>query len=422
MIKGVGMKIVSLETLSHYVARYADDRLFSTGSGPRVVISGNIATPATVLDAVAQILPEFTLHALNAQQGLPDRPGITMETCFVGSGMRKRDGLVYIPARLSMVPKLFASTCPPDIVIVHTSPAVDGKVSLGVEVNILPAAIEAARARGGLVIAQINPQMPYTFGDSEIGIDEIDVAVDVDVALPSPKQLDIDDVSRAIGDRVAHRVTNDSTMQLGIGAVPDAVLASLRSRRGLRIWSEMFSDGVLQLDQAGALNPTTPIVSSFLFGSPELYAWVDRNPRITMLRTEKTNEPANIAANPAMTSVNTALEVDLFAQANAGRVGGHIYSGFGGQTDFIVGALHSPGGQAILALRAWHPRANVSTIVPLIDEPVTSFQATAIITEQGTAPIWGYSQQAQAKHLIEQTADPRVREELWEEARALNLT
>ena len=422
MIKGVGMKIVSLETLSHYVAPYADDRLFPTGSGPRVVISGNIATPATVLDAVAQILPEFTLHALNAQQGLPDRPGITMETCFVGSGMRKRDGLVYIPARLSMVPKLFASTCPPDIVIVHTSPAVDGKVSLGVEVNILPAAIEAARARGGLVIAQINPQMPYTFGDSEIGIDEIDVAVDVDVALPSPKQLDIDDVSRAIGDRVAHRVTNDSTMQLGIGAVPDAVLASLRSRRGLRIWSEMFSDGVLQLDQAGALNPTTPIVSSFLFGSPELYAWVDRNPRITMLRTEKTNEPANIAANPAMTSVNTALEVDLFAQANAGRVGGHIYSGFGGQTDFIVGALHSPGGQAILALRAWHPRANVSTIVPLIDEPVTSFQATAIITEQGTAPIWGYSQQAQAKHLIEQTADPRVREELWEEARALNLT
>jgi acyl-CoA hydrolase len=422
MIKGVDMKIVSLDALSDYVEPFANNTIVPTGTPARVVISGNIATPHVVLGAVAEILPEFTLHALNAQQGLPDRPGITMETCFVGSGMRKRDGLVYIPARLSMVPNLFASTCPPDIVIVHTSPVVDGKVSLGVEVNILPAAIEAVRARSGLVIAQMNPQMPYTFGDSEISTDEIDVAVEVDMALPSPRQVDIDDVSRAIGDRVAHRVSDGATLQMGIGAVPDAVLASLQARQGLRIWSEMFSDGVLELDRVRALDRSTPIVSSFLFGSPELYEWVDRNPRITMLRTEKTNEPANIAANPAMTSVNTALEVDLFAQANAGRVGGRIYSGFGGQTDFIVGALHSPGGQAILALRAWHPRANVSTIVPLIDEPVTSFQATAIITEQGTAPIWGYSQQAQAKHLIEQTADPRVREELWEEARALNLT
>ena len=306
--------------------------------------------------------------------------------------------------------------------IVHTSQPVGGKVSLGVEVNVLPAAIEAARARGGTVIAQVNPQMPYTFGDSEISVGDIDFGIDVDAVLPSPQSVPIDDVSRAIGNRVAHRVADGSTVQLGIGAVPDAVLASLEARRGLRIWSEMFSDGVLELERAGALDSATPLVSSFLFGSQELYAGVDRTPRVTMLRTEKTNEPANIAANPAMTSVNTALEVDLYAQANAARVGGRIYSGFGGQTDFIVGALHSQGGQAILALRSWHPRADVSTIVPLIDEPVTSFQATAIITDQGTAPIWGYSQQAQARHLIEQAADPRVREELWEEARALNLT
>jgi len=411
------MKLVTLEDLGRHITTSTP----SVDGGPRIVVSGNVATPHAVLDAVAEVLPEFTLHALNAQPGLPDRSGITMETCFVGPGMRKNPRLVYIPARLSMVPHLFATTCPPDIVIVHTSIPVDGKVSLGVEVNILPAAIEAARARGALVIAQLNAHMPYTFGDSELSRDDLDFGVAVDVPLPSPTQIEIDDVSRAIGDRVAERVMDGATLQLGIGAVPDAVLASLKSRRGLRIWSEMFSDGVLELDRAGALDPSTPLVSSFLFGSPELYAWVDRNPRISMKRTETTNEPANIAANTMMTSVNTALEVDLYAQANAARVNGHIYSGFGGQTDFIVGALHSPGGQAILALRSWHPRADVSTIVPLIDEPVTSFQATAIVTEQGIAPIWGYSQQAQAKHLIEQAASPRIRDELWEEARALNL-
>jgi acyl-CoA hydrolase len=122
-----------------------------------------------------------------------------------------------------------------------------------------------------------------------------------------------------------------------------------------------------------------------------------------------------------MTSVNTALQVDLYAQANASRVGGRIYSGFGGQTDFIVGAMHSHGGQAILALRSWHPKADVSTIVPMIDEPVTSFQASAIVTEQGAAEIYGHDQRAQAAHLITHAAHPQVRDELWEEARALHL-
>jgi acyl-CoA hydrolase len=388
---------------------------------PRIVVSGNVATPTGVLSVICEALPSVTIHALNAQPGLPDRPGVTMETCFVGPGMRHCADLVYIPARLSMVPKLFTSTCPPDIVLVHTTPPVDGKVSLGVEVNILPSAIEAARNRGGVVIAAMNPAMPYTYGDSEISTDLIDIGVDYAANLPSPGLAEIDDISQAIGALVAERVTDGATMQLGIGAVPDAVLLSLKSRRGLRIWSEMFSDGVLELDRAGALDPDAQLVSSFLFGSPDLYAWVNRNPRVRMLRTETTNEPSNIAANQLMTSVNTALEVDLFAQANASRVKGRIYSGFGGQTDFIVGASHSRGGQALLALRSWHPRANVSTIVPLIDEPVTSFQATAIITEQGIAPIWGYSQQEQARHLIEHAAHPDIRAELWEEAQALHL-
>ena len=384
-------------------------------------MSGNFATPHVVLAALDAVIPTYRLNALNAQPGLPDRDGVELETSFVGPGMRKSSRLVYVPSRLSLVPRLFATTCPPDVVVVHTSPVTAGKVSLGIEVNILPAAIEAARARGGIVIAQVNPRMPYTFGDAEISVDDIDVAIEAEATLASPPAMVIDDVSAAIGDRVAARVGDGSTLQLGIGAVPDAVLSGLTGRRGLRVWSEMFSDGVLDLDRAGALDVSAPLTSSFLFGSQELYRWVDRNPRVSMLRTETTNEPSLIARQPLMTSVNTALQVDLYAQANASRVKGQIYSGFGGQTDFIVGALHSPGGQAILALRSWHPRANVSTIVPMLEEPVTSFQASAIVTEYGQAWIWGYDQKSQARHLIRDAAHPDVRDELWEEARALKL-
>jgi len=140
-----------------------------------------------------------------------------------------------------------------------------------------------------------------------------------------------------------------------------------------------------------------------------------------MRRTEITNSPALIARNPAMISVNTALQVDLFAQANASRINTRIHSGFGGQTDFIVGAMHSLGGQAFIALRSWHPKADCSTIVPLVDEPVTSFQMTSVVTEQGAAEIFGHDQREQARQLVAHAAHPSVREELWEEAQALGL-
>jgi acyl-CoA hydrolase len=183
----------------------------------------------------------------------------------------------------------------------------------------------------------------------------------------------------------------------------------------------MFSDSVLALEQAGALAADVPIVASFLFGSPELYDWVDGNDRVLMRRTEVTNAPAAIGANAGMVSINTALQVDLFGQANASRIRARIHSGFGGQNDFIVGALHSSGGQALIALRSWHPKADCSTIVPLVDEPVTSFQMSAVITDQGVAEIFGCDQRAQARQLIERAAHPSVREELWEEAVALGL-
>ena len=152
-------------------------------------------------------------------------------------------------------------------------------------------------------------------------------------------------------------------------------------------------------------------MSSFVFGSPALYAWLHENPRVRMLRTERTNDPGLIARNPQMTSINTALEVDLFGQVNASRLNNRIYSGTGGQTDFIVGALHSPGGHAVIALRSWHPRADVSTIVAMLDEPVTSLQPSTVVTEQGRAVLWGRTAQEQAEALIENAAHPRVREE-----------
>ncbi|WP_431875478.1 acetyl-CoA hydrolase/transferase family protein [Amycolatopsis sacchari] len=388
---------------------------------PRVVAAGNFATPARALALLDGALAEYRLFMLNAQHGVPDRPGVTLETPFVGPGMRGKPGLRYFPSRLSLVPPLLKQTLPPDVVLLHTSVPRDGTVSLGTEVNILPAAVEAARARGGLVVAQVNRQMPYTNGDAVLTLDEIDYAIEVDEPLPNPVPRPPNEVSRTIGARVAELVPEGATLQLGIGAVPDATLAALTARRGLKIWSEMFSDGVLGLDKAGALDEEVPLTASFVFGSAELYDWVDRNPRVRMLRTEKTNDPGLIARQPALVSVNSALQVDLYAQANAGRVHGVIYSGFGGQTDFVVGALHSPGGRAVIALPSWHPKADVSTVVPRLAGPVTSFQHSFIVSEQGTATIWGRDAASQAQEIVDNVAHPDAREELREGGRALGF-
>jgi acyl-CoA hydrolase len=388
---------------------------------PRVVVSGNFATPWQAVKVLDASLPEYHLFALNAQAGVPDRDGVTLESPFVGPGMRASSRLRYLPCRLSLVPNLLKSALPPDVVLVHTSAPANGTVSLGTEVNVLPAAIEAARARGGLVIAQLNRHMPYTGGDAVLAESEIDLAVETDAPLTSPAPRTTADVHLAIGERVAQLVPEAATLQLGIGAVPDAVLGALRGRRSLTVWSEMFSDGILALEQAGALDTGVPVTASFAFGNSELYSWIDRNPRVRMLRTEKTNDPGLIARQPAMTSINGALEVDLFAQANAARVKGMIYSGFGGQTDFVVGALHSAGGRAIIALPSWHPKANVSTVVPRLAGPVTSFQHSYFVSEQGTATIWGNDASEQAAQIIAHVAHPAARDELREAGRALGF-
>ena len=389
---------------------------------PRVVAPGNFATPWPILDAFAERIERWTLHMLNPQRGVPVRDGITLETCFVGPGMRGAPTLSYVPCRLSMVPLLLTRRLVPDVVVLHTTLPRDGAVSLGIEVNVLPAAVEAVRAAGGMVVAAVNRHMPFTYGDAVLALDDIDYLVELEQPLTSPASFALDDASREIGGRIAARVPDRATLQAGIGAIPDAALQGLLDRQGLRVWSEMFSDGVLVLEQVGALDPHHPICASFLFGSPELYAWVDGNERVRMIRTEKANDPARIAQQPSMVSINSALQVDLCDQANASRMHGRVYSGLGGQSDFVVGALHSPGGQAIIALRSWHPKADVSTIVPQLAEPATSFLHTAVVTEHGTAEIWGADQPHLTREMIDKAADPRARDQLWQEAAVLGLT
>ena len=388
---------------------------------PRVVVPGNFATPWPVVDALDAALGTWTLHMLNAQVGVPVREGLTLETCFVGPGMRGAPTLSYVPCRLSMVPLLLGRRLVPDVVVLHTTTPRNGAVSMGVEVNILPGAVDAVRARGGLVVAVVNPQMPFTYGDALVPLDVVDLIVEIDQPILSAPGTALDEASVEIGARIAAGVPDGATLQAGIGAIPDAALRGLGARRGLRVWSEMFSDGMLALEQAGALDVGHPVRSSFLFGSPELYAWVDGNERVRMLRTEKANDPGLIAGQQMMVSINSALQIDLCDQANASRMRGRIYSGLGGQSDFVVGALHSAGGQAIIALRSWHPKAECSTIVPMLTEPATSFLHTAVVTEHGTACTFGGDQGTLTRELIENAADPRARDDLWRAAEDLGL-
>ena len=392
-----------------------------TETVPRVVVSGNWSTPLRALAIVDANIETYRLFVLGLRLPATSRPSVRLETPFVGPGMRSSSALDYIPMRLSLVPRMFAISRQPDVVLVHTSTPRAGKVSLGIEVNVLPAALEVARARGALVIAQLNPRMPYTFGEGELPTSMIDLAVEVDEPIQTAPMHSPDDARSQIGEHIAHLVPDGATLQLGIGAIPDATLGRLVERRGLHIWSEMISDGVLDLERAGALDQQTHIVTSFIGGSDDLYKWADCNPRLRMFRTETTNDPARIALQS---------HDDLHQRRRAGRPvragereirRSTDLSGFGGQTDFIVGALHSTGGQAVIGLPSWHEKTKSSTIVPLLHSPATSFQHSVIVTDQGCAHIFGRSQHDQARLLIEDAAAPQARDELWDAAERLGL-
>jgi acyl-CoA hydrolase len=292
---------------------------------------------------------------------------------------------------------------------------------LGIEVNVLPAAIEQTRARGGLVLAQANPRMPYTFGDGEIPTDMLDGILEVDAPVDAHEPGEPDAAACAIGERVAAFAADGATLQLGIGLIPAVAASMMQHRRGMRVWSEMISDGVMGLEHAGALDSDMPVSTSFLMGSSDLYRWAHENERLRFARTEISNDPSRIAACPRMLSVNAAMQVDLFAQAGASFVNGRIYSGFGGQPDFVTGALHALGGHAVVALHAWHAKTDSSNVVPILANPVTSFQHSAVISDIGCAELFGRSQHAQAQLLIDRVADPRARPGLVEAAGRLGL-
>jgi acyl-CoA hydrolase len=381
-------------------------------SGVRVVASGNFATPKALLQIVDQHIAEFRLFMLGAQTGIPNRDGVIFESPFLGPGMRRSDRLNYIPCRLSLVPVLLANHFQPNVVLLHGSTVRNGKVSLGVEVNILPAAIEAAKKNGGIVVVQSNPRMPYTFGDGEINLDDVDYLLEVDEELTEAPNIPLTDTSLEIGSQIASRVANGATLQLGIGGIPNAVIAAMQNHQGLKIWTEMFSDGVLGLVRNGAIERDSALTASFLFGSRDLYDWVNLNEQVEMRRTEVTNDPGGISKQLQMTSINAALQVDLYDQANAAFVNGQPYSGFGGSTDFIVGALHAKGGASFMALPSWHGKSGSSNIVPRLTETVTSFQHSFVVTEQGVAECFGRTAAEQATNLIEKAAHPDARENL----------
>lgn len=383
--------------------------------------SGNFATPKALLALADSNIAEFRLFMLGAQVGIPNHDGVIFESPFLGPGMRRSPRLNYIPCRLSLVPTIIKAKYQPDVLLLHTSNVRDGKVSLGVEVNILPAAIEATKAKGGIVIVQANPQMPYTFGDGELNLEDIDYLIEVDEPLTEAPEIPLTDVSLEIGGRIASKVSDGASLQLGIGGIPNAVIASMQSHQNLKIWTEMFSDGVLGLVRSGAVKSDSVLTASFLFGSRDLYDWVNLEPRVQLRRTEVTNDPGLISSQVQMTSINAALQVDLYDQANASYVNGQPYSGFGGSTDFIVGALHSKGGASFMALPSWHGKSQSSNIVHRLSETVTSFQHSYVVTEQGVAECFGRSASEQATNLIEFAANPSARDYLREEAAAAGL-
>ncbi len=380
-------------------------------SAPRVLVGGNFATPWPLVTVLDSAVESYRLFGMNMQKGTPRRVGVTLETAFVGPGMRHFPGLVYYPMRLSQVPGWLKSDYKPDVVLVQArfgSLALDlervgeraGMVSLGTEVNILPAAIEACHANGGIVVAEFNNAMPYTYGDGELWPCDIDYAISTDRPMASPPAHAPTYQEQEIATHVASLIHDGSTLQTGIGTVPDEVLALLAHRKNLRVWSELISDGVMRLAQAGAIEPLHPVISTFGFGSQEFYRWLNHNPHVRFWRTEVVNDPAMIAHCKRMVSINSALEVDLHDQANAAYVNGEIYSGFGGQPDFVVGAHHSKDGISIIALPGWRSKLNRSSIVERISGPATSIQHSYVVTEDGIAQLWGKSEREQCEELI----------------------
>jgi 4-hydroxybutyrate CoA-transferase len=387
-------------------------------SGDRVFVHTAAAAPQRLISAMTERAPALrrveVVHLHTEGPAPYVRPEYSQSfhanAFFVGANLRSAIAsgeADYIPIFLSEVPALFQrEILPLDVALVQVSPPdKHGFCSLGVSVDASRAAVQAA----GTVIAEINPHMPRTHGDGLVNVNEIDFAVEVEYPIHEHPRPVLSEVERAIGRNVAALVDDGATLQMGIGAIPDAVLAALGDHRDLGVHSEMFSDGVIDLVDNGVITGARKrvhpgkLVSSFLMGTRRLYDFVHDNPLVAMLVANYVNDTAVIRRNPRVTAINSAIEVDLTGQVVADSIGTRQYSGVGGQMDFIRGASLSEGGKPIIALPSTTGRGE-SRIAPQIKPGAgvvtTRAHVHYIVTEFGAAYLYGKNLRQRARALI----------------------
>jgi acyl-CoA hydrolase len=344
---------------------------------------------------------------------------------FIGANVRgaiEAGNADYVPVFLSEAPALFRKKILPlDVALIHVSPPDrHGYCSLGVSVDTSRAAVQMAEC----VVAQVNPHMPRTHGDGLIHVDEINYGVEVDDALPEIAPHQLSEAEIAIGKNCAGLVEDGATLQMGIGAIPDAVLASLDGHKDLGVHTEMFSDGLIDLVERGVINGRQKrihpgkVVGGFVLGTRRLYDFIDDNPHIAMLDIAYVNDTAVIRRNPKVTAINSAIEVDLTGQVCADSIGTRLYSGVGGQMDFIRGASLSEGGKPIIALPSTTSRGE-SRIVSYLRQGAgvvtTRAHVHFVVTEYGVAELYGRNLRQRARAMIE-IAHPLHRAQLEREA------
>lgn len=401
-------------------------------SGQRIFIHGGAATPLRLIEGLMQQAPRLEnvelihLHTMGPAAYADARyeKNFRVANLFVGPNMRKKmnlKGVDYIPCFLSEIPALFRSGRRPlDVALIHVSPPdAHGFCTLGTSVDVTRAAVENAK----LIIAQINPQMPRVHGDGFIHISQIHQAIEVNEPLPEspPHELSLEEL--AIGRHVADIVEDGSTLQAGIGSIPDAVLKALKGHRHLGVHTEMWSDGMLELIQCGAIDNSMKTIhpgktiSGFVSGTKALYDYIHDNPSVAQLDIAYVNNPSIIARNPKVVAINSAVEIDLTGQVCADSIGSHIISGVGGQMDFMRGAALSPGGKPVLALTSRTKKGQsriVSILKPGAGVVTTRSHVHYVATEYGIVDLAGKTLCERAHALIG-IAHPDDRERLEKE-------
>ncbi|NJL11962.1 MAG: acetyl-CoA hydrolase/transferase family protein [Microscillaceae bacterium] len=412
-----------------------EEALSPLQSGHNVFIHGTSATPFGLIEglvAQASRLQNVTLHHLHVEGEAPyAQPAFAgifrVNNLFTGGNLRRavNEGRAdYVPIFLSEIPYLFRRRIIPlDVALVQVSPPdKNGFCTLGTSVDVAVAATQSAK----IIIAEVNHQMPRSHGDGTLHVSKIHKAIEVDRPLPSPASLALSEVELKIGQFVAGLVEDGATLQMGIGAIPDASLAALVHHRGLGIHTEMFSDGVIDLVERGVITNEHKaghpghIVAGFVVGSRNLYDFVDDNPLVRMLDIAYVNDTHTIRQNPKVTAINSAIEVDLTGQVCADSIGTSIYSGVGGQMDFIRGASLSEGGKPIIALPSVTSKGEsriVTYLHPGAGVVTTRAHVHYIVTEYGVANLYGQNLRQRAKALIE-IAHPNHRERLEKECYA----